>query len=145
MDPYGIHFQHEKKEANALDKVTAQSLLKKFVNLIVKLNFLHVCPLLLQLKRLWGKIKQKADEREAKLPSFDDMPSCCKSNCCNGGIQTCYLRDLRRKFLDCHTQVERKRFLLNMRDPESRSGFALVTGFFIQICCLQKSPDFDYS
>jgi hypothetical protein len=41
------------------------------------------------------------------------------------------LRNLRRKFLDCTSQVERKRFLLNMRDPGSPSGFSIVAGKFV--------------
>lgn len=56
------------------------------------------------------------------------VPVCCKRMCCCGSIETCYLRELRRKFLDCHNQVDRKRFVLNLRNPESPTGFSIAPG-----------------
>ena len=66
--------------------------------------------------------------RELKLINIEELPQCCRKHCCTGGIETCYLRELRRKFLDCNTQVERKRFLLNLWDVGSPSGFSIVPG-----------------
>jgi hypothetical protein len=78
--------------------------------------------------------EEKRLKREAKLRSLDDdMPQCCKRNCCGGAIETCFLRELRRKFLERNSQVERKRFLLDMRDPESPTGFSIVAGKPINI------------
>ena len=72
--------------------------------------------------------EERRQQWEGNLKSFNDMPTCCKRKCCSGGIETCFLRELRRKFLEMNSQVERKRFLIDIRDPESPTGFSIVQG-----------------
>ena len=101
MDPYGLHFQKKQKAADALAKVAKQ----------------------------WEHIHDKRAEREGKLVDLDGfVPVCCNRLCCCGAIETVYLRELRRKFLDCTTQVERKRYLINLRNAESPTGYSIVEG-----------------
>jgi hypothetical protein len=100
---------------------------------VVQFKFKITNYCLYQLKIQWEQAEEKRHFREQKLVGFDDMlnVNCCRKKCCSGSIELAFLRDLRRKFLDCTSQVERKRFLLNMRDPGSPSGFSIVAGDFV--------------
>jgi hypothetical protein len=100
MDSYGIHFQDRKRQANAISKLQAE----------------------------WEKQTDKRLLRESKLSLIENLAVCCKKKCCTEAIDSSFLRDLRRRFLDCTTQVERKRFLLDLRDAESSTGFSVVKG-----------------
>jgi hypothetical protein len=77
MDLLGIHFREAKEARNSIVK----------------------------LKRKWEETLDKRQKREAKLPPMEALPICCGRLCCAGKIHTSYLREMRREYLECDTQV----------------------------------------
>jgi hypothetical protein len=126
MDSHGHHFQAKKREANAISKVRSCIVSLAFPIKASKETLQHAFQLNEQLQLRWKAMEDKKTKREEKLPALDEQLNCCKRKCCGGAIETCYLRELRRKFLEQDSQVERKRFLIQLRDCQSPTGFAIV-------------------
>jgi hypothetical protein len=78
MDLTGLHFPDPKQPRNSIEK----------------------------LKRQWEATVTAREKREKKLKLMEELPICCTRLCtCDHVIPGMFLREMRRKFLQCDNQA----------------------------------------
>ena len=121
MDLTGLHFPDPRPPRNSIEKV----------------------------KRQWDAMFSAREARAKKLKLMEELPACCQRLCvCDHVIPTMFLREMRRKYLQCDTQacmpmlssLPRKPIVISSHVVWNETVRSLENGFFWNWETLNRPP-----